>query len=649
VVPLVREKANQALQLVGRPLHSLGRRLSRLFARGRLGSLTQGRRWVVVLAAVVAVAAGASTWGLTSSSSGNYRTSTARIATVVETLDATGSLEPVNNAQLSFQVDGQVATVPVSVGQQVTAGEVLATLDTSSLVSEVDNAESAVTEEQQKLTSDETSETTDPSSTASSDTSSDPSSDPSDPPSQSDASQGDDSSQLSSIDSQITAAQSKLTSDQHQTDVDNDKAQSDLAQANTACAESTSPSGSAGAGSSSTTGTTSSTTTGTASSTSGTNDSASSAGDTASAASSSSGSNPATSSTPDSSATTAACTSDLQQVLSDQTAVSNDEQAVAQDESGLAKLLQEESSALSSAANKSSSGSGAGSSSSSSASSNYGSNGAERSDSGSATGNASSSSGSSASPVASPYDVAADQATIDADEAQVTLDQESLNEAQLVSPISGTVASIGFSVGNTVSAGSSTEQIVVIGPQSFQVSTTVDVTDVSQVKTGQEVYVIPDGRSDPIVGKVTQVGPPPTSSSSTDYPVVITLPTGTSGLFDGATASVSIVVGQASHVVTVPTSAVHQLGHFAFVSEMRNGNVQSVRVTTGAVGPTYTEITSGIRPGDTVVLANLSEPLPTSSTGSAFAGVGALEGGGGSFHFVGGGGGGSLQRTAVAP
>jgi multidrug efflux pump subunit AcrA (membrane-fusion protein) len=319
----------------------------------------------------------------------------------------------------------------------------------------------------------------------------------------------------------------------------------------------------------------------------------------------------------------AACASGLQQELADQQKVSQDQQQVAQDESKLAKDL----SAAGNAAGKS----------------EPASNGAGQNPAG--QGSASTSGASLASSVATPYQLAADQATLDADEAQLSEAQANLDEGQLVSPIDGVVASVGVSVGQTISADSSADQIVVIGPQTFQVTTPVGVSDLSDVHVGATAMVVPNGQSGSLRGQVTEVGPPPTSTSSTSYPVVVSVPAGSAGLYDGATTNVSIVVGQASNVVTVPTSAVHVLGRVAFVSELRNGSVVTVPVTTGLIGDTVTQLTTGLKPGAVVVLADLSEPLPTST---GLSGVGALLGGGGRVRFAPGGVGGAVPSGSVS-
>jgi HlyD family secretion protein len=55
------------------------------------------------------------------------------LTTVTSTVTGTGSLEPVNQANVNFKVGGTVSEIDVSVGQQVQAGQVLAKLDPTAL------------------------------------------------------------------------------------------------------------------------------------------------------------------------------------------------------------------------------------------------------------------------------------------------------------------------------------------------------------------------------------------------------------------------------------------------------------------------------------------------------------------------------------
>ena len=521
-------------------------------------------RSVIIAGSVVAVlvVGGASAWAVTTGSSADagYRTATATVATVQQTLDSTGTLEPVSQAKLAFQVNGQVSTVNVSVGQQVTAGQVLATLDTTSLEAAVTSAQSSVTSDEQKLSSDEASESS--SSSSSSTTSS-----------SSGSAKGGSGSGSSG---NVGAQQAALVADQHKADADAMQAAGDLAQANAACGTAGSSSGGAGAPGGGTSG-----------------------GGGGSPAPGGTGGTPSGSG---SGTGGASCSADLQTALADQQKVSQDQQMVAKDEAALAASL----------------------------------------------GSSSSSSGSSAptsstkTAAATPSQVAADQATLDADKATLSEAQASLNQATLSSPIAGTVVSVGIVAGQNVSAGSTSAQIVVMTPGAYEVSTTVSVSNVGQVKVGDAATVTLDGTTTPLTGTVSQIGPPPTSSSSTSYPVVISIPQTLTGIHDGASASVSIVLSEAKGAVAVPTSAVHHLSRTSYVTEIRNGTAQNVTVQVGTVGDLLTQITSGVKAGDTVVLANMSTPLPSSN--STFPRIGGGLGGGlgggglGGGRFSGGGG-----------
>ncbi len=113
--------------------------------------------------------------------------------------------------------------------------------------------------------------------------------------------------------------------------------------------------------------------------------------------------------------------------------------------------------------------------------------------------------------------------------------------------------------------------------------------------------------------------------------MVVTLAKRGLSLLTGASAAVGIVVGQASGVLTVPTSAVSS----GTVEVLSGGEAQRVRVTTGLVGPTRTAITAGLKAGAVVVLADLDTPLPTSGTSTQLrGGFGGGTFGGGTFGGV---------------
>jgi RND family efflux transporter MFP subunit len=253
--------------------------------------------------------------------------------------------------------------------------------------------------------------------------------------------------------------------------------------------------------------------------------------------------------------------------------------------------------------------------------------------------------------VATAEDVAADQAAVDAAGLQLTVAEQAARQAQLVSPINGTIGALDLAKGTAVQAGSSssTPSVVVIGTGGYEVSTTVSDLDLDQVKVGSSVHATPDESGQEVDGTVTSIGILPTTSGSTSsstsggsatYPVTIALADESLDLHSGTSADVAIVLARATSAVTVPTSAVHRLGTGSFVYVVRNGKESTVRVTLGAVGRELTQVTDGLQNGDQVVLANLDASIPTSTastrTGRSTSGFGGSSSVGGGAAATGG-------------
>jgi len=180
---------------------------------------------------------------------------------------------------------------------------------------------------------------------------------------------------------------------------------------------------------------------------------------------------------------------------------------------------------------------------------------------------------------------------------------------------------------------------VIAGLDAYEVVTQVPVTDLPQLKTGQRASVLPDGTSTPRSGSVVSIGLIPDSTGSpVTYPVTIGLAGQPSGLLPGSYAGVTITTAR-SGGVSVPTSAVHRSGHQATVIVYAGGKARVTKVTVGTVGPVMTRITAGLRAGEQVVLANLSQPLPDNNPASQGPGpggrfFGGQFPGGGSINFI---------------
>ena len=127
-------------------------------------SMWRRYRWPIVGVVVVLIAGavGLTLW-LTSGSSTapgltvTTVTATAKTGTIQQTVASSGTLEPASQSNENFAVSGTVTAVNVKAGQTVTAGQVLATVDTTALSEDVNAAEAQVTAAEDKLSSDESS------------------------------------------------------------------------------------------------------------------------------------------------------------------------------------------------------------------------------------------------------------------------------------------------------------------------------------------------------------------------------------------------------------------------------------------------------------------------------------------------------------
>lgn len=119
-------------------------------------------RWPLVAVGVVVVAAAIALplW-LTAGSSTPVGLSVTTVivpvttSTIQQTVTSSGTIEPSSQANLNFAVSGTVTAVDVKAGQTVTAGQTLATVDTTALSEQVNAAQAQLIAANDRLASDE--------------------------------------------------------------------------------------------------------------------------------------------------------------------------------------------------------------------------------------------------------------------------------------------------------------------------------------------------------------------------------------------------------------------------------------------------------------------------------------------------------------
>jgi multidrug efflux pump subunit AcrA (membrane-fusion protein) len=235
-----------------------------------------------------------------------------------------------------------------------------------------------------------------------------------------------------------------------------------------------------------------------------------------------------------------------------------------------------------------------------------------------------------------------DQGAVTSAAAALSSAQTDLASATLKSSIVGTVGSASLVNG----ASSQGKNIVIVGAGSVEVTVNVPLASMPEVHVGQKADVTPQGATRRLPGAVTSIsllpstsatgatqatgtGTAQTTASSPVYPVVVLVRDPLPALASGSRAQVSLLIGMAGDVLTLPNSALTPLGNGqALALTFKDGVATRALVKTGYAGTLTTQITSGLAKGQLVVLADLSTALPTNTTNARRFGVGGGAAGG---------------------
>lgn len=218
--------------------------------------------------------------------------------------------------------------------------------------------------------------------------------------------------------------------------------------------------------------------------------------------------------------------------------------------------------------------------------------------------------------------------------AKATLANAKTNEAntRLIAPVSATVAAIANEVG--VNAGSTTAGtsgatgfIVLTELSGLQVKASFAEADVVSLQPGQAATftfdAIPNSTA---TGTLLSIAPLSNAStgSVTSYNVTFSLDSAPAEVKPGMTAQVNVVTAQAQDVLAVTSTALTERGNTYYVTlKPTKVGVAGVRkvVTIGLKGDSATEITSGLKAGDQVVLRTTTSSSSSANNGFPGAGV----------------------------
>jgi HlyD family secretion protein len=207
------------------------------------------------------------------------------------------------------------------------------------------------------------------------------------------------------------------------------------------------------------------------------------------------------------------------------------------------------------------------------------------------------------------------QAQAQVQQAQASLDQlnEQLSYTTLVAPIDGMVLSRDVEVGDAVSSilvlGSTATLVMTIGDiHQVYVDGKVDEADIGNVYLGQPARIHVESFPNKIFnGKVTKISPLGVSKDNvTTFEVRVSIDNPTGELKALMTANAEILVTEHHDALSVPEQSMswdNQKNAFVFVPDPKSKDGQKkLPVTAGISNGTRTEILTGLKEGDAVVL-----------------------------------------------
>lgn len=212
-----------------------------------------------------------------------------------------------------------------------------------------------------------------------------------------------------------------------------------------------------------------------------------------------------------------------------------------------------------------------------------------------------------------------------------------VDKTVVTAPTDGTITSLPLSVGDYVSAGtssgtssgatgasgadaassgtgSSASSIVIADLTELAVEISVSEVDVADLTVGKEATVTIDALSGrTLAGVVKSISPNGTATSGVvSYQVEISLEDTDKRLRPDMSATADIITQLAENAVAVPNSAIKSDGTTKYVQVLTStGATEKRTVTVGISDETYTQVTDGLAAGDAVLTATATGTATT--------------------------------------
>jgi HlyD family secretion protein len=206
--------------------------------------------------------------------------------------------------------------------------------------------------------------------------------------------------------------------------------------------------------------------------------------------------------------------------------------------------------------------------------------------------------------------------------------QSNLDNAVLKATVAGVVTTISAQAGENVSSSSTTGFIVIANTGSMALHGTIGESDVVKLKLGQVATVTVDAiGTAKMTGKVTSLDPVATIASGVPvYGIDVTIDLPSTSVKPGMSGTANVIIASSPNALTVPNLAVKTATGRRYLTVMKDGQQVDTDATFGLSNDTVTEVLTGVQEGDVVVLP---QPRAAATSGGRGIQIGGGGGGGG--------------------
>ena len=236
---------------------------------------------------------------------------------------------------------------------------------------------------------------------------------------------------------------------------------------------------------------------------------------------------------------------------------------------------------------------------------------------------------------AATADIASADASVLQAQVQVKAAQRNLDQATLTAPFDGVVSAVAVQQGATAST--SKAAVTLIDRSKLHIDVSLSESDAAKVKIGQPVTLTFDAApTTTLNGKIATIAPASTVQQNVvTYPVSIEFDAGSSPIKVGMSATAEIQVQQINNAILVPSRAVQTTGTTKAVTVLQGDQKipVTVQVETGATSNGQTQITSCVDTGAQCLQAGDVLQISTTTTSTRTQtnrtglGIGGLGGG----------------------